>query len=109
MELRDALARADDLVVVYVLPDNQMNPKSASFFDEAGLRPRMRFGVDPGSAAIDRLGLRRPSPEPMERGVPHPTTLLLDREGVVRMIDVREDFHIWLDPATIVTALSALP
>jgi hypothetical protein len=33
----------------------------------------------------------------MEEGVPHPTTLLIDRKGIVRFVDVREDFQTWLD------------
>jgi peroxiredoxin len=109
VELRDALAEIDDLVVVYVLPDVQVNAKTLRFFDEAGLHGRVLLAVDVGSRSIDRLGIRRPDPGPMEEGVPHPTTLLLDRQGVVRMLDLREDFHIWIDPQTIVTALQQLP
>ena len=77
MELRDALAEPRDLEILYVLPSSQMNAKSLRFIDELGLRERVRFLVDPDSAAIDRLGLRLENPEPMERGVPHPATYLL--------------------------------
>jgi peroxiredoxin len=86
----------------------QWNPRSERFVDDYGLRGRIRFWVDPGSRAIDTLGLRRPNPEPIEAGVPHPTTLLLDRAGTVRFVDVREDYHLWLAPETIVEALAAL-
>lgn len=108
MELRQALAGADDLVIVYVLAESQVNAKTLRFIDEAGLRQRVRFAVDRDSRAIDRLRLRRPHPEPIEQGVPHPTTLLLDRDGVVRLLDVREDFHVWIDPATLLAALREL-
>ena len=108
MELRDALAEPRDLEILYVLPSSQMNAKSLRFIDELGLRERVRFLVDPGSAAIDRLGLRLENPEPMERGVPHPATYLLDRAGVVRFADVRRDYHVWLDAALIVEALDRL-
>ena len=108
MELRDALAEPRDLEILYVLPSSQMNAKSLRFIDELGLRERVRFLVDPDSAAIDRLGLRLEKPEPMERGVPHPATYLLDRAGVVRFADVRRDYHIWLDAALIVEALDRL-
>ncbi len=87
----------------------QIDPKSLRFIEEGGLRRRVRFLVDPGSRAIDALGLRLPDPEPMEEGVPHPTTLLLDREGRVRLIDVRADYHIWLDPEVIRDALASIP
>jgi peroxiredoxin len=98
-----------DLVVLYVLPDVQVNEKTLRFIDELGLRDRVRFAVDPGSRTIDRLGLLKADPEPMELGVPHPATYVLDREGRVRFVDVREDFHIWLDAETVVAALREIP
>ena len=98
-----------DLVVLYVLPDSQVNDKTLRFIDELGLRDRIRFLSDPGSRTIDRLGLRKADPEPMEVGVPHPATYVLDREGFVRFVDVREDFHIWLDAGVIVAALQKIP
>ena len=98
-----------DLVVLYVLPDSQVNDKTLRFIDELGLRDRVRFLSDSGSRTIDRLGLRKADPEPMEVGVPHPATYVLDREGFVRFVDVREDFHIWLDAGVIVAALQKIP
>jgi len=86
----------------------QLNARSLRFVDDYGLRSRIHFWVDPDSRAIDALGLRRPDPEPIEEGVPHPTTLLLDRDGVVRFADVREDYHLWLDPALVSEALAQL-
>ena len=109
MELRDALEGEPDLVIVYAMAERQVNAKTLRFIEETGLRERVRFVVDPGSRAIDTLGLRRPDPEPIEDGVPHPTTYLLDAEGRVRLLDVREDYHIWLDPSLVVDALATLP
>jgi peroxiredoxin len=86
----------------------QLNARSLRFVDDYGLRNRIHFWVDPESRAIDALGLRRPNPEPIEEGVPHPSTLLLDREGIVRFADVREDFRLWLDPAVVREALAAV-
>ena len=86
----------------------QWNPRALRFVDDYGLRSRIRFWADPDSRAIDRLGLRRPKPEPIEEGVPHPTTLLVDRGGIVRFADVREDFRLWLDPARVREALVGL-
>ncbi len=106
MELREALEDQQDLVIVYVMADNQVNAKSLRFLDEMGLRQRIRFAVDPGSQAIDRLGLRKQETELMEAGVPHPTTYLIDRDGRVRLVDVRRDYHIWIDPSVLVSALS---
>jgi len=109
VELRNALAEEPDLEIVWVMAKRQLNARSLRFVDDYGLRDRIHFWVDPESRAIDRLGLRRPNPEPIEEGVPHPTTLLLDRDGIVRFADVREDFHIWLDPAVVKEALAQLP
>jgi len=64
---------------------------------------------DENSTAIDTLGLRKQNPEAIEDGVPVPATYVLDREGVVRFVDVRKDFHVWVDPAEILGALAKLP
>ena len=109
MELRDALAEFPDLVVLYVMAANQINTKAQRFIDEAGLRDRVRFLSDPESLVIERLGLRRENPEPIEEGVAHPATYLLDEEGRVVLMDVRTDFHIWLDPQVVVAALREGP
>ena len=84
----------------------QINEKTRRFIDENGLRNRVRFLSDPGSQTIDRLGLRLESPEPMEEGMAHPATYLLERDGRVQLVDVRTDYHIWLDPELVVEALA---
>ena len=109
MELRNELEAAPDLQIVWVMAKRQLNTRSLRFVDDYGLRSRIHFWADPESRAIDQLGIRRPNPEPIEAGVPHPTTLLLDRDGVVRFTDVREDYHVWLDPAVVKEALAKLP
>jgi peroxiredoxin len=108
VELRNVLADAPDLQIVWVMAERQWNARALRFVDEYGLRDRIHFWSDPDSRAIDQLGIRRPKPEPIEEGVPHPTTLLLDRHGVLRFADVREDFQIWLDPDVVREALAAL-
>ncbi len=109
MELRRELGEIEDLAILYVLPDNQVNAKTLRFIDGNALRGRVHFLRDPQSRAIDQLGLRLANPEPIEAGVPHPATYLLDRQGRVQLIDVREDFHIWLDPEPIIAALERIP
>jgi peroxiredoxin len=105
VELREAIQEVPNLTILWVMADNQINARTRSFIDEAGLRDRIRFLSDPKSQTIDRLGLRLPDPEEMELGVPHPATYLLDEDGVIRFIDVREDYHLWLDPDVLVEAL----
>ena len=85
----------------------QINGKTRRFIDENGLRDRVRFLSDPESETIERLGLRLEDPEPMETGVAHPATYLLDREGRIQLLDVRRDFHVWLDPALVVEVIES--
>jgi len=92
--------------VVWLMADSQINAKTLRFIDGLGLREHVVFAVAPGSRSIDRLKVRLESPEAIEAGVPHPTTLLLDREGTVRFVDVREDYHIWLDPSLVAEPLA---
>ena len=108
MELREAIEGLPDLKVVWVMSDAQINERTRVFIDEFGLTDRILFLADPRSQLIRDLGILKADPEPIEKGVPHPTTLLLDREGHIRFIDVRTDFHIWLDPAVLVEAVTAL-
>jgi peroxiredoxin len=109
VELRQAFADDDDLRILWVMADNQINEKTLRFIDGLGLRERVHFAVDPHSRAIDTLHIRLADAEEIEAGVPHPTTYLLDREGVVRFVDVRRDYHMWLDPTLIREALAELP
>ena len=96
MELRQSFESVDDRGVVDVMADDQINHETRRFIDSPGLRERVRFAVDPGRQAIEELGILRENPEPIEAGVPHPATCLIDRDGVVRCIDERFDFQIWL-------------
>ena len=91
------------------MASSQINEKSLRFIDGLGLRERVRFAVDRDSAAIDRLGIRLEGGEALEAGVPHPSTYLLDRSGIVRFVDVRADYHIWLDPSAVLDVLATLP
>ncbi len=109
MELRQSFESVDDLVVVYVMADNQVNDKTRRFIDSLGLRERVRFAIDPASQSIKDLGILRENPEPIETGVPHPSTYLIDREGVVRFIDERVDFQIWLDSDFVRQAVAQMP
>ncbi len=109
IELRQQIEGVEDLVLLYVLADNQLNEKTRFFIDGNRLTDRVIFLQDPFSASIDRLGLRRPNPASLETGVPHPSTYVLDRAGRVRFVDVREDYQIWLHPSLILEALAEIP
>ncbi len=116
MELREAFEEstrlgndsAEDLKIVWVMSDAQMNERTRVFVDELGLNEQILFLSDPKSQLIRDLGILKENPENIEKGVPHPTTLLLDEAGIIRFVDVREDFHFWLDPSAVKAALSKL-
>ena len=95
-----------NLRIVWVMSDVQINERTRAFIDELGLASRILFLADPRSRLIRDLGILKANPESIEKGVPHPTTLLLDAEGVIRFVDVREDFHFWLDPAALSDVLA---
>lgn len=106
--LRDAFEADPDLLIVWVMSDTQINERTRVFISELALADRVLFLADPKSSLIRKLGLLKPDPELIEVGVPHPTTLLLDRSGRIRFIDVRENFHFWLDPRALAGTLGSL-
>ena len=90
------------------MSDAQINERSRIFIDELGLSSRILFLSDPRSELIRALGILQEDPEPVEKGVPYPTTLLLDAKGIIRFVDVRENYHFWLDPAAMREVLDGL-
>jgi len=107
VELREAL-EGIDVTVVYVMASNQINPKARRFLDEKGLAERIRIVSDPESRVIEALGVLRENAEPIEKGVAHPATFVIDRSGHVRLADVRTDFQIWIDPTVLRESLESI-
>lgn len=106
--LRDAFLAHENPRIVWVMSDTQLNGRARRFIAELGLADRILFLSDPKSSLIRKLGLLKPGPDRIEVGVPHPTTLLLDRAGRIRFLDVRENFHYWLDPRALADALARI-
>ena len=67
--------------------------------------PDYMFLSDPGHRVIDRYGLLNPDDD---RGIPHPTTFVLDRDGVVRWKFVETDYRIRATNEMILDALAEL-
>ena len=74
---------------------------------EDGIVPDYPLLSDPDHRVIDRYGLFTPD-ESRRRPVPHPTTLVIDRRGVVRWKFVEIDYRIRPEPEDILAALNAL-
>ena len=63
------------------MSDAQVNERTRVFVDELGLTERILFLSDPKSQLIRSLGIPKDNPENIEKGVPHPTTLIVDEQG----------------------------
>ncbi len=74
---------------------------------EDGIIPDYPLLSDPDHAVIDRYGLFNPD-ESKRRPVPHPTTLVIDMEGVVRWKFVEINYKIRPELADILAAVAAL-
>ena len=108
MELREIFEATPDLRIIWVMSDAQINDRSRIFIDELGLADRILFLSDPKSQLIRDLGILKENPESIEVGVPHPTTIVLDKAGIVQFVDVRENYHFWLDPAAVTDVLARI-
>jgi peroxiredoxin len=84
----------------------QVDTKARRFIHDHHLDPFV-FLVDSDDEVIDKYGIRKTKlDEPIEKDVPHPTTYILDREGVIRFKDTRRDFRTWLSAQVLQEALS---
>jgi len=62
---------------------------------------------DPGAAVIDRYGLFNQD-DPRGRAIPHPTTYVIDMDGVVRCKMTEVNYRIRPENADILDALQEL-
>lgn len=75
---------------------------------EDGIAPTFPLLSDPDHAVIDRYGLFNPE-ESRGRPVPHPTTLVIDKEGVVRWKFVEINYRVRPELTDILAAVAGLP
>lgn len=73
--------------------------------NEYGEAPGYTFLSDPGHRVIDRYGILNPDDG---RGIPHPTTFVIDRSGVVRWKFIETDYRVRPTNAMILAALRGL-
>lgn len=62
---------------------------------------------DPGAAVINRYGLFNQD-DPRGRAIPHPTTYVIDRDGVVRWKMTEVNYRVRPENEDILAALEAL-
>jgi peroxiredoxin len=70
-----------------------------------GMLIEFQLLADPGNAVIDRYGVFNPDGG---RPIPHPTTLVIDQQGVVRWKFIETDFRIRPTNEDILTAVAEL-
>ena len=70
-----------------------------------GVRPTYTFLSDPGHKVIDRYGLLNAN-DP--RGIPHPTTFVIDTRGIVRWKFIEQNYRVRPTNAMILDAVSRL-
>ena len=73
-----------------------------------GLHLNYRFLSDGDLALARRYGLVHPGGGPEDRDVPRPSTIVLDRDGVVRWLWLSDNFQVRPDPQDVLRAVRAL-
>ncbi|MBI4503604.1 MAG: redoxin domain-containing protein [Gemmatimonadetes bacterium] len=79
--MSDEQKRNTELLVVSIDPKPDLQKMADKISREDGRKPDFPFLSDPGHRVIDRYGLLNLD-DP--RGIPHPTTYVIDRRGIVR-------------------------
>ena len=75
--------------------------------EEDGRHIEFQLLADPDNAVIDRYGVYNPD-DSRQRAIPHPTTLVIDKEGVVRWKFIEIDFRIRPTNEDILAAVAEL-
>ena len=75
--------------------------------ENEGLMLDYTFLSDPGASVINRYGLFNQD-DPRGRAIPHPTTYVIDREGVVRWKMTEVNYRIRPENEDIAAALTEL-
>ena len=73
---------------------------------EDGIKPDFRFLMDVEHTVIDRYGILNESGS--RRGIPHPATYVIDKQGTVCWLDVQTDYTIRPTNEQILTGLQSL-
>lgn len=107
--LTDAQRVDTDILAVAIDPPELLDQMVERIIADGGLDPAdapdFNFLTDPGHQVIDRYGVLNPDDE---RGIPHPTTLVLDRDGVVRWKFIETDYRVRPTNEMIIEALGAI-
>lgn len=106
----DAAARTTTRILAVSAEDGERQRRMVDRVREeygVDLREGVTLLSDPDHAVIDRYGILNADASP-DRPIPHPTTLVLDREGVVRWRFTEVDYRVRPTNQDILEALDAI-
>lgn len=95
------MKRSVELIVLSIDPRDLLQ-KMADQISADGVKPTFTFLTDPGHKVIDRYGLLNANGQ----GWPHPTTYIIDRQGLVRWKVTDVNYNIRPSNQTIREALA---
>jgi len=99
----------DDTEIVAVSVDDREKQQMMidRVIQEDGIVPDFTMLTDVDHRVIDRYGLFNPD-EPRSRPVPHPTTFVIDKQGIVRWKFVEVNYRVRPENQDILGALTEL-
>ena len=106
-QMLDAEMKKDTELLAISVDAEPQTRQTVARISADGVAPDFAFLSDPDHAVIARFGILNPSGG--SRGIPHPATYVIDREGVVRWRDIETDYKIRPANEAILTAVRALP
>lgn len=106
-QLLDAEMKKDTELLAVSIDAEPQTRQTIARISADGVPPDFAFLSDPDHAVIARYGILNPSGG--SRGIPHPATYVIDREGMVRWRDIETDYKIRPANEAILTAVRALP
>ena len=106
-QLLDAAMKKDTELLAVSVDDAKGTAQTIARISADGTQPDFVFLSDPDHAVIARYGILNPNGG--SRGVPHPATYVIDREGVVRWRDIETDYKIRPANSAVLSAVQALP
>lgn len=106
-QLLDSEMKKDTELLAVSVDDTARTRTTITRVSADGTSPDFIFLSDPDHAVIARYGILNPSGG--SRGIPHPATYVIDRDGVVRWRDIETDYKIRPTNEAILTAVRALP
>lgn len=104
--LTDELKQDTEMLVVSI-DDDKGTQTAMTRITADGMKADFAFLSDPDHAVIARYGVMNPAGS--RRGIPHPATYVIDKQGMVRWRDIQTDYKVRPTNAAVLTAVKALP